>query len=58
MFANTVLDRNWRADLTVEEAVGVMKRAIEEVKLRLVVAPPTYLIKVVDRDGIRPVANI
>lgn len=31
---------------------------IEEVKSRLVVAPPKYVIKVVDKDGIRTLAEV
>ena len=31
---------------------------IEEVKTRLVVAPPKYIIKVIDKDGIRKLADI
>lgn len=57
LFANTTLDRYWKPDLTVEQAVDVMKKAIAEVGLRLVVAQPKYIIKVVDKDGIRTVAE-
>lgn len=57
MFANSVLDRYWRVDLSIEDAVGVMKKAVDEVKARLVVAPPAYIIKVVDKDGVRTVAT-
>lgn len=38
-----------------EEALKMMEAGIEEVKKRLVVAPAHYLIKVVDKDGIRTV---
>ena len=31
---------------------------IEEVKSRLVVAPPKYIIKVIDKDGIRVLAEV
>lgn len=31
---------------------------IDEVKARLVVAPPKYIIKVIDKNGIRVVAEV
>ena len=31
---------------------------IEEVKARLVVAPPKYVIKVIDKNGIRTVSEV
>ena len=43
-------------DASGETALHVAARAgIEEVKRRLVVASPTYTVKVVDKDGIREI---
>lgn len=39
--------------LTRHDAAG-----IEEVKARLVVAPPKYVIKVIDKNGIRTVSEV
>jgi 20S proteasome subunit beta 4 len=35
-----------------------LNTGIEEVKSRLVVAPPKYVVKVIDKDGIRKLAEV
>lgn len=57
-FALSLLDRLWRPDLSLDEAVGVMEKAIAEVRLRLAVAPSKYVIKVVDKDGVREIKRL
>jgi hypothetical protein len=52
-FSLSLFDRLWHPDLTEVEAVEMIEKAIAEVKKRLVVAPAHYVIKVVDKDGIR-----
>ena len=52
-FALSMFDRYWKADITEAEALEVMERAIHEVKKRLVVAPTHYVIKIIDKNGIR-----
>jgi 20S proteasome subunit beta 4 len=42
-------------DATLEEGLEVMKRCIDEITKRLIVAPDSYKIKVVDKDGVREV---
>ncbi len=39
-------DKLWHADLTQDEALEMMRKAVAEVRARLVVAPPKYLVKV------------
>ena len=46
------LDRLWRPDLTLADAVGLMDKAIEEVRKRLVVAPSAFVVKVVDLNPV------
>ena len=31
MFVSTIMDRYWRADMTLDEAVELMKKAIDEI---------------------------
>ena len=57
-FCLSMLDRHWKPDLTEEEALKLMEAAVAEVLTRLVVAPPAYVIKVVDAAGIRTVKTI
>ena len=41
-----MMDRLWHPDLGEQEALELMKKGVDEVKKRLVVAPPDYQIKV------------
>ena len=52
------MDKLWRPDITQQEALDMMKKGIEEVKRRLVVAPPSFVIKIVDKNGIRELAQL
>jgi 20S proteasome subunit beta 4 len=57
-FALSLFDKMWHPDLSEDEAVAMMEAGIAEIKKRLVVAPPHYLIKVVDKDGVREVKKV
>jgi len=57
-FVLSMLDRLWRPKLSVAEALEMMEKGVAEVLKRLVVAPPAYVIKIVDRDGIRVLKTI
>ena len=58
MFTLSLFDKMWHPNLTQDEAVEMLEKGIEEVKRRLVVAPPHFLIKVIDKDGIRTVKTV
>jgi 20S proteasome subunit beta 4 len=53
MFVLSLFDKLWHPNLTVDEALNMMEQGIAEVKRRLVVAPPAFIVKVVDKNGIR-----
>ena len=57
-FVLSMLDRLWRPKLSVAEALEMMEKGVAEVLKRLVVAPPAYVIKIVDREGIRVLKTI
>lgn len=57
-FTLSLFDKMWHPNLTQDEAVVMLEKGIEEVRKRLVVAPPHYLIKVIDKDGIREVKKV
>lgn len=57
-FVLSMLDRLWRPKLSVAEALEMMEKGVAEVLKRLVVAPPAYVIKIVDKDGIRVLKTI
>eukprot|EP01023_Acetabularia_acetabulum_P045534 TRINITY_DN4620_c0_g1_i1.p2 TRINITY_DN4620_c0_g1~~TRINITY_DN4620_c0_g1_i1.p2 ORF type:complete len:193 (+),score=31.86 TRINITY_DN4620_c0_g1_i1:144-722(+) len=54
-FVLSLFDKLWHPDLTEAEAIELMKKGIEEVKKRLVIAHPGYVIKIVNKDGIKTV---
>ena len=56
-FVLSLFDKAWRPGMSVEEAVAVCDAGIAEVRCRLVVAPPSYIIKIVDKDGARVLAE-
>ncbi|GAA0169179.1 protease [Lithospermum erythrorhizon] len=55
-FALSMMDRHYRPDMTVEEAVDLVDQCLAEIRSRLVVAPPNFVIKIVDKDGAREYA--
>ena len=56
-FVLSLMDKAWRPGMSVEEALALADAAIAEVRCRLVVAPPNYVIKIVDKDGARVLAE-
>jgi len=53
MFCNSLLDAHWKPDLTETEAVALMDMCIKELHTRFMISMPNWLIKIVDKDGIR-----
>lgn len=54
-FALGLLDRYHDPEATLEEGLATLKRCLDEVSKRLVVAPGNYKVKVVDKDGVREI---
>ena len=57
-FVLSMLDKLWHPAVTEAEAFEMMRKGVEEVKARLVVAPPKYLVKVIDAKGIRTLGEL
>jgi 20S proteasome subunit beta 4 len=57
-FVLSLCDRLWHPDMSEAEALELMEKGIAEVKARLVIAPPSYVIKVVDKNGVREVKRV
>ena len=55
-FSLSTMDRHYRSDMSVEEAIELVDKCILEILSRLVVAPPKFVIKIVDKDGARDYA--
>ncbi|TFK45698.1 N-terminal nucleophile aminohydrolase [Heliocybe sulcata] len=54
-FALSLLDRYHDPEASLEEGLATLRRCIDEVAKRLVVAPGKYKVKVVDKDGVREI---
>jgi len=54
-FLGAMLDRYWKKDLSEEEGLELMKKCIDEIHLRFMLAKPKFLIKIVDKNGIREI---
>ena len=57
-FVLSLFDRLWKKDMTEAEALELMEKGVAEVKRRLVIAPPSFIVKVIDKDGIRLVKTL
>ena len=51
-----MMDRLYHEDMNVDEAIELVDKCIMEIQSRLVVAPPNFVVKIVDRDGAREYA--
>ncbi|KAI8827240.1 nucleophile aminohydrolase [Fimicolochytrium jonesii] len=54
-FCMSTMDRYWKADLTLEEAKALLRKCIEELKVRFIANMPEFTVKVVDKEGIREI---
>jgi len=55
-FSLSMMDRHYHSGMSVEEAIDLVDKCIMEIRSRLVVAPPNFVIKIVDKDGAREYA--
>lgn len=53
MFMTSLFDKQWVPKMSQEQVLKLIDDGIAEMKHRLVVAPPKFLIKIVDKDGVR-----
>jgi 20S proteasome subunit beta 4 len=52
-FCLSIFDREWRPNLTQAEALEVIEHCIGELKQRFLISQPNFMIKAVDKDGIK-----
>ncbi|KAL6971423.1 Proteasome subunit beta type-2-A [Sarracenia purpurea var. burkii] len=52
-FSLAMMDRHYHSNMSLEEAINLVDKCIIEIRSRLVVAPPNFVIKIVDQDGAR-----
>ena len=54
-FILSVFDRDWKAGLTLEQGLEVVRRCIHELRTRFLISQPVFILKVVDQTGTRVV---
>jgi 20S proteasome alpha/beta subunit len=52
-FVNSVLDNNYQKDMTLEQGVAALKQCVIELRTRFIIKQPTFIAKVVTKDGIQ-----
>lgn len=54
-FALSTMDKYYHKDLSLEEGKDLMKKCLTEIKKRLVLNAPKFVVKLVDKNGIQEV---
>ena len=52
-FVNSVLDNDFRADMTLEDGINALKKCVVELRTRFIMKQPTFIAKIVTKDGIK-----
>eukprot|EP00501_MAST-03F_sp_TOSAG23-6_P001768 GSMAST32.ASY1.ANO1.1845.1 assembled CDS len=52
-FVLSIFDRLWRENLNLEQCKDIMRKCLEELRVRFLVHQPKFIWKVVDANGIR-----
>jgi len=54
-FVLAIFDKNYKADMSLDEGKQLMKKALDQIKQRFSIAPHGFIMKLIDADGIRRV---
>ncbi|KAI9017111.1 nucleophile aminohydrolase [Gaertneriomyces semiglobifer] len=54
-FCMSTMDRYWKPDMSLEEAIALLKKCIAELKTRFIASLPRFTVKVADKNGIREI---
>lgn len=54
-FCLSIMDRDYKEGLTQDEAVEIIEKCIKELQMRFLLNQSNFMIKVVDKDGVRVV---
>jgi len=54
-FCLSIFDKEWKPGMTLDEAVTVIDHCIRELQQRFLISQPNFVVKVVDKDGVRVV---
>lgn len=54
-FCLSIMDKDWKEDLSYDEAVGIVDKCIGELQTRFLIAQSNFMVKCVDSEGVRVV---
>nr|ACN10225.1 Proteasome subunit beta type-2 [Salmo salar]ACN12580.1 Proteasome subunit beta type-2 [Salmo salar] len=54
----SILDRYYRPDLTRDEAVGLLKKCVEELNKRFILNLPSFSVRLIDTEGIHDLEKL
>ena len=54
-FVNSVLDNHFKQGMTLEEGMMAMRKCVTELRTRFIINQPTFIAKIVTKDGIQVV---
>lgn len=57
-FSLSVMDRFHKDDMTKDEALDLLQKAVNEIKTRFIVNMPAYSVRLVDADGIHDLPDV
>merc|ERR1712215_235824 len=57
-FTTSIMDREYRKDMTEAEAYDLMKACVKEVHKRLIINLPNFQVEVINKDGIKSMDDI
>ena len=56
VFVYSLFDAHWNPGMSREEGIELARRCINEVNLRLVIAQPKFIVKLITKDGISEIS--
>ncbi|RYH07639.1 hypothetical protein EON65_41565 [archaeon] len=52
-FILSIFDRDWQPNMSLEQALEVVRKCLYELKVRFLISQPNFVIKLVDAQGTR-----
>jgi 20S proteasome subunit beta 4 len=52
-FIISIFDREFKHNMNLDQAKDIMKKCLHELKTRFLISQPVFIIKIIDKDGVR-----
>ena len=56
-FVLSIFDREWVPNMSEAQGLELLKKCIDEIQIRFLVHMPEFSVKIVDKDGVRVLAQ-